>query len=106
MKHTYLLSNIGLFWVEYSAGIPRLQIDAQTDFQGKYQILIKSFMFSACKKEPTTPTDPNCGFTPNLARFIKTSDKPKQMARPDSSMSFSSTTTYSHSISEADSGIV
>jgi len=57
------------------------------------------------KKEPTTPTDPNCGFTPNLAHFIKTSDKPKQVARPDSSMSFSSTTTYSHSISEADSGL-
>ena len=71
-------------------------------FQNKIEII----MFVGIKKEPTTPTDPNCGFTPNLARFIKTSDKPKQAARPDSSMSFSSTTTYSHSISEADSGTV
>ena len=60
----------------------------------------------APKKEPvTTPTDPNQGFTPNLAKFItKTNETSKQ--RPDSGMSFASntTTSYSHSISEADSG--
>ena len=58
------------------------------------------------KKEPvTTPTDPNQGFTPNLAKFItKTNETSRQ--RPDSGMSFASntTTSYSHSISEADSG--
>ena len=57
----------------------------------------------------TTPTDPNSGFTPNLAQMIKTSKEQQNAAkqRPDSGMSFSSTatTSYSYSISEADSGL-
>ena len=48
---------------------------------------------------------------PNLAKFITTSAHNEKIAaskiRPDSSMSISSTatTSYSHSISEADSGV-
>ena len=47
------------------------------------------------KKEPTTPTDPNSGFTPNLARFMHNTATAlaKHAARPDSSMSFSSSAT-------------
>ena len=62
----------------------------------------------APKKEPvTTPTDPNQGFTPNLAKFITKTNETSKQIRPDSGMSFASntTTSYSHSISEADSGI-
>ena len=61
----------------------------------------------APKKEPvTTPTDPNQGFTPNLAKFITKTNETSKQIRPDSGMSFASntTTSYSHSISEADSG--
>ena len=36
-------------------------------FQNKNEIM----MFVGIKKEPTTPTDPNCGFTPNLAQISK-----------------------------------
>ena len=59
------------------------------------------------KKEPTTPTDPNAGFTPNLAKFMTKTNSDKSKQRPDSSLSISSTntTSYSHSISEADSGL-